>query len=106
MTPSYRKMGQMSKGSRCITRAVAKLSMEIAFLSLRSGQAVASPLRKDDFATALLTPPLEQCLTRRRRSGRMEVRKSDWHWGSLGSQAERATACVVDPLNLTWVMPA
>jgi hypothetical protein len=32
--------------------------------------------------------------------------KNQWHWGSLESQAERATTSVADPLNLTWVMPA
>ncbi len=31
---------------------------------------------------------------------------TEWHWGSLGSQAERAMSSVADPLNLTWVMPA
>jgi hypothetical protein len=36
----------------------------------------------------------------------MQLPTTEWHWGSLGCQAERATANVADPLNLTWVMPA
>ena len=45
-------------------------------------------------------------LTTGQKSGRIAYVTIEWRWGSLGSQAERATCSVADPSNLTWVMPA